>query len=224
MRMQKDHDLTDDFLLRPGGDDALGAARADAVDLAQAPRRTLDDIEDLVAERLNEPFGIDRADASDHARGEVFLHALDRGRLRGFQELRPELQPVRAVILPGPARRHPFAGRDRRRMAKDGDQVLLPAHFHAQHAKAVLLVVKGHPFHKTGENLLFVRGRHQPLSSHANEMRLRVFFAVHDAELCIGPSSGKARSPDKTAQRDQEFPQTSAAGHLDETGIPASIF
>ena len=184
MRMQKDHDLADDFLLGPGGNDALGAARADAVDLAQALRRTLDDIEDLVAERLNEPFGIDGADAADHARGEVFLHALDRGRLRGFQELRPELQPVRAVILPGPARRHPFAGRDRRRMAKDGDQVLLPAHFHAEHAKAVLLVVKGHPLHKAGKNLLFVRGRHQPLSSHANQMRLRVFFPF---EKCREP-------------------------------------
>ena len=55
-------------------------------------------------------------------------------------------------------------------------------------------------------------------------MRLRLFFAVHDAELCIRPSSGKARSPDKTAQRDQEFPQTSAAGHLDETGVPALSF
>ena len=49
MRMKKDHDLTDDFLLGPGGNDALGAARANAVNLAQALRDTLDDIEDLVA-------------------------------------------------------------------------------------------------------------------------------------------------------------------------------
>ena len=125
----------------------------------------LDDIEDLVAERLNEPFGIDGADAADHAGGEVFLHALDRGRLRGLQELRPELQPMRAVILPGPARRHPFAGRDRRRMAKGGDEILLAAHFHAEHAKAVLLVVEGHPLHKAGENFKIILDRHVRLCS-----------------------------------------------------------
>ena len=39
MRMQKDHDLAHDLLFGPGGDDALGATRADAVDLAQALRR-----------------------------------------------------------------------------------------------------------------------------------------------------------------------------------------
>src|SRR5208337_1376945 len=65
VRVQKDHDLANDFLLRPGDDNALGSARADAVDLAQALRRSLDDIEDLVGERLNEPLGIDGADATD---------------------------------------------------------------------------------------------------------------------------------------------------------------
>ena len=67
-------------------------------------------------------------------------------------------------------------------MTKDGDQVLLPAHFDAQDAKAILLVMKGHSFNKASENLLFVRGRHQPLSSHANQMRLRVFFPF---EKCL---------------------------------------
>src|SRR5271165_2483058 len=123
--MQKDHDLADDFLLGPGGNYALGATRAYALDLAQTPRRGLDDIEDFVAERLNKPLGIDRADASDHARGKVFLHALDRGGLRGFQKLRAKLEPVRSVILPGSARRYPFASRDRGRMAEDGDEILL---------------------------------------------------------------------------------------------------
>src|SRR5271166_968214 len=116
-----------------------------SVDFTQAPRRALDDIEDLVAERLNEPLGIDGTDAADHAGGEVFLHALDRGRLRGLQKLRPELQPMRPVVLPDAARRHPFPGRYGSRMAKDGHQVSLSAHLHAQDAKSILLVVKGHP-------------------------------------------------------------------------------
>jgi hypothetical protein len=63
----EDHDLAHDFLLGPGSDDALGSTRADAVHFAQAPWRALDDIEDLVAEGLNKPFRIDRADAPDHA-------------------------------------------------------------------------------------------------------------------------------------------------------------
>ena len=196
--MQKDHDLAHDLLLGPGSDDALGAARADAVDFAQALRRTLDDIENLVAERLNKPFGIDRPDAADHAGGQVLLHTLDRSRLCRFQELRPELQPMRAVILPAPARRHPFAGRDRGRMTKDGYQVLLSAHFHAEHAKTVLLVVKGHPLDKAGENLLFVRRRHQPLSRHANERNIpggsREVSPVGSATPASPPRIGRGRS------------------------------
>src|SRR6516162_4987156 len=56
--------------------------------------------------------------------------------------------------------------------ASDRHEVLLPAHFDAKHAKAVLLVVKRHPLRKPGENLLFVGREHQPLSGHANQMRL----------------------------------------------------
>ncbi len=45
MGMQKDHDLAHDFLLGPDGGDALRPARPDAVHLAQALWRGLDDIE-----------------------------------------------------------------------------------------------------------------------------------------------------------------------------------
>ena len=48
---KKDHDLAHDFLLGPGGDDALRPARADAIHLAQALRRGLNDIEDLARRR-----------------------------------------------------------------------------------------------------------------------------------------------------------------------------
>ena len=157
VRMQEDHDLTDDLLFGPSSDDALGPARPDSVHLAQASGCSLDDIEDFVAKGLKQALGVDGADAADHAGGEVFLHALDRGWLRRFEKLRPELQSVGAVVLPAPACRHPFAGRDRRSVTDGGDEVLMAAGFHAEHAKSVLLVVKGHPFHQAGKNLaLFV--------------------------------------------------------------------
>jgi len=63
---------------------------------------------------------------------------------------------MRPVILPGSARRHPFAGGDRRCVAKDGHKVLLPSYFDAKDTKAVFLIVKRHPFHEPGKNLLFV--------------------------------------------------------------------
>ena len=161
VRMQKDHDLADDLLLGPGSDDALGPARPDALHLAQAAGGGLDDIEDFVAEGLHQAFGVDGADAADHAGGEVFLHALDRGWRRGFEELRPELQSMGPVVLPAAAGRHPLPSRDRRSVTDGGDEILMAAGFHAKHAEAVLLVVEGHPFHKAGKNLaLFVNLGH----------------------------------------------------------------
>ncbi len=99
--------------------------------------------------------------AKAHAGGEVFLHALDRGWRRGFEKLRPKLQPVGPVVLPATARRHPFAGRNRRGVADGGHKVLMAAGFYPQNAEAVLLVVEGYPFHKPGQNLArFVILRH----------------------------------------------------------------
>jgi hypothetical protein len=74
--VQEDHDLADRLLIRPGGDDALGPLRADAVDLVQAFGLLLDDFEHRLAERPDQFLGVDRADAPDHARGEVLLDAL----------------------------------------------------------------------------------------------------------------------------------------------------
>ncbi len=52
VRMQEDHNLTDDLLLRPRGDDTLRPARPDAVHFAKAAWRALDHVEHFVAEGL----------------------------------------------------------------------------------------------------------------------------------------------------------------------------
>src|SRR6266567_1284663 len=83
--VQEDHDLADRLLLGPGGRDAAGSYRADAVHLPQAIRLRLDDVEHLVAEGAQELLRIDRTNAADHCRGEVLLDALDRCRRGGLE-------------------------------------------------------------------------------------------------------------------------------------------
>ena len=152
--VQEDHDLADRLLIRPGGDDAVGALRADAVDLLQPCRRLLDDVEHLFAEGLDQLLGVDRADALDHTGSEILLDPLGGGRRRRAQEIGAELHPVRAVVDPPAARLHELAGTDCRSVADDGDQVALAPRLHPQHAEAAVLVVEGDPLDEASEVLL----------------------------------------------------------------------
>ena len=45
-----------------------------------------------------------------------------------------------------------LAGRDRRRMADDGDEVAVAARLHLQDGEAVVLVVEGDPLDRTDES------------------------------------------------------------------------
>ena len=128
--VQEQHDLADHLLLGPAPDDPLGTLRADPGHLTQAARFLLDDVEHGFAEGANQLPRVDRPDTADHAGAEIFLDPLDRGRRRGFEERRPELDAARAIVDPGPARLHELTGRGHRSMAKDGDQVALAAGFY----------------------------------------------------------------------------------------------
>ena len=132
----------------------LRAHRADAVDLAQPLRIGLDDVEDLLAEGLHHLLGIDRADAADHAGGEVLLDPLRRGGRRGLQKPRLELLAMGAVVEPFARGRDPFARRDRGGMSDHRDEVAVPARLDAQHAEAVLVIVEGHALDDAGQHLL----------------------------------------------------------------------
>ena len=157
--VQEDHDLADRLLIGPGGDDAVGALGPDAVDLFQPCRRLLDDVEDLLAERLDQLLGVDRADALDHARGEVLLDPLGgSGRCRS-QEIGAELHAMCPIVDPPAARLDELAGADRRGMADDGDQIALAARLHPQDTEAAVLVVEGDPLDQAGEVLALGRGR-----------------------------------------------------------------
>ena len=150
--VQEQHDLADHLLLGPAPDDPLGTLRADAGHLAQAARLLLDDFEHGLAEGADQLPRVDRPDAADHPGAEVFLDPLDRRRRRRLEERRPELDAVGAIVDPASARLHELAGRDHRRMAKDGDQVALTAGFDPQNAKPVLFVVEGDALDQTGQS------------------------------------------------------------------------
>ena len=110
--VQEDHDFPHRLLLGPGGENAGGANRPDAVDLAQSVRRRLDDVEHLLAEGAHELLRVNGANAPDHAGREVLLDAVGRIGERGAQEPRFELLAVGAVIDPFARGGDPLTGRN----------------------------------------------------------------------------------------------------------------
>ena len=75
--VKEDHDLPDDLLLGPGVRDPFGPHRSDPGDLTESIGLGLDDVEDLVPEGLDHLLGVDRADAADHPRAQIFLDPVD---------------------------------------------------------------------------------------------------------------------------------------------------
>lgn len=154
MAVQEDHDLPHDLLLGPRIRDSAGADRANARDFPQARRFGLDRVEDLFAEGADQLLRVDRTDAPDHAGAKIFFDAIDRGRRRGLQELRPELLPVGAVVDPVARRGDPFAGGNHGGVADCGDKVSVTACFYSQDAEAVLGVVIGDALNEARQYLL----------------------------------------------------------------------
>ena len=134
--VQEQHDLADDLLLGPAGDDALGAFRADPADLSQPVRLLRNDLEHRLAEGPHELSGIDGADPTDHPGAQVFLDPLHRGRRRRLEKGGSELDAVGAIVDPVAIRLDKLAGRDHRGMADDGDQIALPTCLDPQHARS----------------------------------------------------------------------------------------
>ena len=61
--------------------------------------------------------------------------------------------PCVRSLIQAAARLDELAGRDHRRMAKDGDQIALAAGFDPQHAEAVLVVVERDALDQPGQDL-----------------------------------------------------------------------
>ena len=151
--VKENHDLPNDLLLRPGVRDPLGPNRANPRHLAKPAGLGLDNVEDLLTERLDHFAGVDWADAPDHAGGQVFLDTVDRGRGRRPHELRLELLTVGTVIDPFARRRDPFTSGDDRGMTDDRHKVAMAPSLGPQYAEAVFGIVEGHPLNQAGKDL-----------------------------------------------------------------------
>src|SRR5437868_15405977 len=107
--MEEDHDLADHLLFRPGILDQSPAHRANAFDILQPGRLLLDNIENFLAEFMDQLFGISWPDAFDHAAAQIFLDAFFGSRSCAGERVGAELEAELAVALPASLRRQPFA-------------------------------------------------------------------------------------------------------------------
>ena len=181
--VQEQHDLADDPLLGPAGDDPLGAFRADAGHFAQPAGLLRNHLEHGVTKGAYELFRVDGPDAPDHPGTEVFLDPLDRRRRGRLEERGSELDAVGTIVDPAAARLDKFAGRDHRGVADDGNRIALAAGLDPQHTKAALRIVECHPVDQTGQNLC--RTHHRcPRHRHMMNTEIRRCYSSA-GEICV---------------------------------------
>ena len=152
--MQENHDFPDDLLVRPATDDPRRADGADPVHLAKTFGAGFDNLEDIGTEVFYQPFRVDGSDSGYHPRSKVFLDTLRRGRRRGSEEFRFELQAVVPVIDPVAGRGDPFTGRDTGRVAGHRDQFAMAACLDAQDTETVPVVMEGDALDLPDQDLL----------------------------------------------------------------------
>ncbi len=138
--LEEEHDLPDLALRVPGRPDLGDLCLAEALDLSQAVRFVLDDLEGFLTEPVREPLGQDRADALDQAAGQVPLDPVDGcgGEDRvGFDlELPAEL----LVVDPLAGEEQILARVHGEQVAHDGRELGLPLPPDAGDREAVVLV------------------------------------------------------------------------------------
>jgi hypothetical protein len=190
--VQEQHDLADDLLLAPAGDDPFRALRADAGHLTQTLGLLLYNVEHGFAEGADQLLRVDRPDAADHARAKIFLDALDRGRCRSLEKRGLELDPVGAVVDPASARLDELAGRDHRGMANKGYEIALAAGFNTQHAEAILGVVERDAIDQAGQNLGW--RAHPGWLHHRRKMNPKIRASYRHRASSTMPSQGLTTS------------------------------
>ena len=121
-----------------------------SVELAQATRTGLDDVDHVLAKHLLHALRIDQADALDHAGAEVFLDALQRRWSGGLQESCAELPPLGTVVDPFSGGGDPFPGGNHRCMtAPTATRSRWPLALTRSTQEAVVRVLKGYPFNQS---------------------------------------------------------------------------
>ena len=159
MRVQEQHDVAHGPLLAPGARDPFREPAPDARDLAQALRPALDHLEHLIAERCDQLLGGGAADAFDHARAEIRLDALERGRRHRDQRVRAELHAVARAGLPAAAGVHDLARGHAGALADHGDRIALLGELDPEHAKSGVRVLERHALDQARQGLWLRLGR-----------------------------------------------------------------
>ena len=142
------------FLFGPGIGDAFGAYQTNAGHLAQPLRLGLDDIEYLLAKRIDHLFGVDRPDAADHPGAEIFLDAIDGGRRGRAHEARFELLAMGVIVDPFARCRNPLACGDDGSVTDDRDKIAMATGLCPQNTKPVIAVMESDALDKASQNFL----------------------------------------------------------------------
>src|SRR6185503_16065544 len=125
--------------------DRIGGLEADAADITRQPIRVfrhlcLDRIKYPLAESPHKLFGVDGADASDHAGAQVFLDPVDRRWRGGAHEARLELLAMGMVVDPFAGCSDPLTSRNGRGMPNDRYQFAVPSCLDPENAEAVVVI------------------------------------------------------------------------------------
>jgi hypothetical protein len=110
-----------------------------------------------------------------------------------FDPERPELDAMRAVVDPRPARLDELAGRDHRRMADEGDEIALAAGFDTQNAEPVLGVVECDPVDQPSQDL--GRGARPRRLRHPGMMEIKILGRYRDQTGTASPTDAGRRPP-----------------------------
>ena len=148
--MQKHHDVAHRLLLGPAGGD-LPARISPMPDTSRSRTGSASTISKVASPNAGDALGELGADAAHHAGAEVFLDPLGGRRRRGLEEVGLELQPMRPVGEPDADGVDELAGRNRRRMADDGDEIAVAARLHLQDGESAVLVMEGDALDRADE-------------------------------------------------------------------------
>jgi len=157
IRVEKNHDVADDFLLGPGIFDSPAALRPDPLDHFESGGVVFDDVENSFAELLHELACIHGSDALDEAGAEVFLDAFAGVGGGGGEQLRAELHAEVPVALPFAFGGKPFARVGRWERSQDSHLLAMALHARLEDAEAGILVEESDALDEPGDRLVLSR-------------------------------------------------------------------
>src|ERR1044071_2218117 len=140
IRVQEYHDIPNHPLLGPRILDPATAHWANSLDFLQPPGIGFDDIEDFLAEFLDQLFCVSGADSFDHAAAEILFDAFAGRGCRSLEQLGFEMHPELAIANPTALSREPFSGIYRGKRPDHRDFIPVTARPDFEHCKAVLFI------------------------------------------------------------------------------------